>query len=123
MPCAADDVSAGHIARSCSASARVDGGGERLGGGEPEGRRVRASGNAASEPARADACERDTPGVSLMPAVLVAAAVRRLSSEADAAASVEVGEMGDAGVERGIMVGVSAWRACCPRSKTLTVPR
>jgi hypothetical protein len=84
---------------------------------------VRASVNAASEPARADACERDTPGVSLMPAVLVAAAVRRLSSEADAAASVEVGEMGDAGVERGIMVGVSAWRACCPRSKTLTVPR
>ncbi|MDR6410277.1 hypothetical protein [Paraburkholderia terricola] len=87
---------------------------------------MRASGNAASEPARADACERDTPGVSLMPAVLVAAAVRRLSSEADAAASVEVGEvgeMGDAGVERGIMVGVSAWRACCPRSKTLTVPR
>jgi len=84
---------------------------------------VRASGNAASEPARADACERDTPGVSLMPAVLVAAAVRRLSSEADAGASVELGEMGDAGVERGIMVGVSAWRACCPRSKTLTVPR
>lgn len=84
---------------------------------------MRASGNAASEPARADACERDTPGVSLMPSVLVAAAVRRLSSEADAAASVEVGEMGDAGVERGIMVGVSAWRACCPRSKTLTVPR
>ena len=84
---------------------------------------MRASVNAASEPARADACERDTPGVSLMPAVLVAAAVRRLSSEADAAASVEVGEMGDAGVERGIMVGVSAWRACCPRSKTLTVPR
>lgn len=81
---------------------------------------MRASGNAASEPARADACERDTPGVSLMPAVLVAAEVRRLSSEADAAASVEVG---DAGVERGIMVGVSAWRACCPRSKTLTVPR
>jgi hypothetical protein len=90
---------------------------------------VRASVNAASEPARADACERDTPGVSLMPAVLVAAAVRRLSSEADAGASVELGEMGemgemgDAGVERGIMVGVSAWRACCPRSKTLTVPR